>query len=52
MDEGRGYTELVLRKMSNESLCPLRHYLLLQRRAKGLGVDGSLFGSEDGKPYA
>jgi hypothetical protein len=52
MDKGRGYTELVLRKMNNESLCPLRHYLLLQRRAKGLGADGSLFCSEDGKPYA
>jgi hypothetical protein len=52
MDEGRGYTELVMRKMDNESLCPLRHYLLLQRRAIGLDSDGSLFCSEDGKPYA
>jgi site-specific recombinase XerD len=38
--------------MNNESLCPLRHYILLQRRARGLGADGSLFCSEDGKPYA
>jgi hypothetical protein len=30
MDKGRGYTELVLRRMENESLCPLCHYLLLQ----------------------
>jgi hypothetical protein len=52
MDKGRGYTGLELRKMDNESLCPLHHYLLLQRRARGLGTDGSLFCSEDGKPYA
>jgi site-specific recombinase XerC len=45
-------TELVLRKTDNESLCSLRHYLLLQRRAKELGTYGSLFCSEDGKPYA
>jgi site-specific recombinase XerD len=51
VDKGRGYTELVLRKMDNKALCPLRHYLLLQRRASGLG-DDSLFCSEDGKPYA
>jgi hypothetical protein len=31
MDKRRGYTELVLRKTDNESLCSLRHYLLLQR---------------------
>jgi hypothetical protein len=52
MDKERGYTELVLRKMINESLCPLRHCILLQRRARGLGADGLLFCSEDGKPYA
>jgi hypothetical protein len=52
IDKGRGYTDLVLRKMNNESLCPLRHYLLLQWRVKGLGADGSLFCSQDGKPYA
>jgi hypothetical protein len=52
MDKGRVYTEMVLRRMDNESLCLLRHYLLLQRRAKGLGADGSLFCSEDGKPCA
>jgi site-specific recombinase XerD len=52
MDKGRGYTELVLRKMNNESLCPLRNYTLLQRRARRVGADGSLFCSKDGKPYA
>jgi hypothetical protein len=52
MDKGRGYTELVLKKMDNELLCPLRHYPWLQRRVRRLGVDGSLFCSEDGKPYA
>jgi hypothetical protein len=43
MNKGRGNTELVWRKMDNESLCPLRHYLILQRRARGLGADRSLF---------
>jgi hypothetical protein len=52
MDKGRRYTELVLRRMDNESLFPLRHYLLLQRRARGFSTDGSLFCSENGKPYA
>jgi hypothetical protein len=33
-------------------LCPLLYYPLLQRRARGLSADGSLFCSEDGKLYA
>jgi site-specific recombinase XerD len=52
MDRGRGYTELVLRKIEIEALCPLRHALLLKRRAEGLGTDDSLFCSDDGKSYA
>jgi hypothetical protein len=52
MDRGKGYTELVLRRIDNESLYPPRHYLLLERRARRLGAGGSLFCSEDGKPYA
>jgi hypothetical protein len=50
MDRGRGYTELVIRKIEIEALCPLRHALLLKQRAEGLGTNDSLFCSDDGKP--
>jgi integrase len=52
MDRGRRYTELVIRKIEIEALCPLRHTLLLKQRAEGLGTNDSLFCSDDGKPYA
>jgi integrase len=52
MDRGRGYTELVIRKIEIEALCPLRHALLLKQRAEGLSTNDSLFHSDDGKPYA
>jgi hypothetical protein len=52
MDRGRGYTELVIRKIEIEALCPLRHALLLKQRAEALGTNDSLFCSDDGKPYA
>jgi hypothetical protein len=51
-DKGRGCTERVMRRLDNESLCPLRHHLLLQQRAERLGAIDSLFCSEDRKPYA
>jgi hypothetical protein len=43
---------LVLRKIEIEALCPLRHALLLKQRAEALGINDSLFCSNDGKPYA
>jgi hypothetical protein len=52
MDRGRGYTELVIRKIKIEVLCPLCHVLLLKQRAEGLGTKDSPFCSDDGKPYA
>jgi integrase len=52
MDKGRGYTELVIRRIESEALCPLCHALLLKQRAEALGTNDSLFCSEDGKPYA
>jgi hypothetical protein len=52
MDRGRGYTELVIRKIEIEALCPLRHALLLKQHAEDLGTNDSLFCSDDGKPYA
>jgi site-specific recombinase XerD len=51
MDRGRGYNELVIRKTEIEALCPLRHALLLKQHAEGLGINNTLFSSNDGKPY-
>jgi hypothetical protein len=52
MDRGRVYTELMIRKIEIEALCPLRHALLLKQHAENLGINDSLFCSDDGKPYA
>jgi hypothetical protein len=52
MDRGRDYTELVLRKIEIEALCPLRLALLLKQRAEALYTNDSLFCLDDGKPYA
>jgi hypothetical protein len=43
MGRGRGYTELVLRKMNNESLCPLRHYLLFATASEEIGCRRLVF---------
>jgi hypothetical protein len=50
MDRGRGYTDLVLRKIEIEALCPMRHALLLKRLTEGLGTNDSLFCSDNGQP--
>jgi hypothetical protein len=41
VNRGRGFTELVIRKIEIEALCPLRHALLLKQRAEGLGTNAT-----------
>jgi hypothetical protein len=52
MNKGGGYTEVVIRRIGIEVLCPLRHALLLKQHVEALGTNDSLFCSDDGKPYA
>jgi hypothetical protein len=52
MDRDRGYTELMIRQIEIEVLCPLCHALLLKQRAEGLGTNDFLFCSDDEKPRA
>ena len=50
-DKGRGSTELAIRQMKDEQLCPLHAFRLLRQRAQRLGSGSCLFCSDDGSPY-
>ena len=52
MDRGRGWTELVIRKMEIPAFCPLRHFHLLRGGAASRGCSSAVFCSEKGIPYA
>jgi hypothetical protein len=52
MDKGKRVSMIVIRPLADKRICPLTYYLMLKRWAKHRGLGSSLWGSEQGRPFA